>query len=46
MTGTGPLAPWDKPAQPHPSDRERRAMWWHRLAFYALAGLLVAVLWR
>jgi hypothetical protein len=29
-----PLAPWHRPAVPHPSDRERRAAWWLRLAFW------------
>lgn len=41
-----PLAPWQRPDMPHPSDREARMLWWQRVAFWALAAAVVAALWR
>lgn len=41
-----PLAPWRRPLQPCPSDKLRRRLWWERAAFWLLAAMIVAWLWR
>lgn len=41
-----PLAPWHRPLIPHPSDRERRAMWWYRLILWLLLVIVTAAIWE